>query len=187
MRTESGLRRLGTAVRFYQAEWLPRLGRKSGLAGSGRGGLTPVVNPGSAAVVESKRFPLTWEQLATPLPTWRAILPESREPRQAPWSTDEGWLLKTAFCNTGDTVAMVGQSDRKRWRAAALDARMWPGRWVAQGGSRHCARDSGWAHAALPGGVYGQRAGGGVYGRLGRGAVIDYAATDVAVLVSDDH
>ena len=32
--------------------------------------------------------------------------------------------------------------------------------------------------------VNGQAAG--IYGRLGRGAVIDYAATDVAVLVSED-
>src|SRR5258708_2545438 len=80
-------------------------------------GRTPVANPGSALVIESKRFPLTWPALLTPLPTWRALLPETRDPRAAPWHHDDRWLLKTAICNTGDTVSIRSRMTDRQWRA----------------------------------------------------------------------
>ena len=65
-----------------------------------------VVQSGSAVLTESKRFPLVWPLLRTPLPTWQSLLPETRDPRDAPWLTDDSWLLKSAYCNTGDTVTV---------------------------------------------------------------------------------
>ncbi len=100
--------------------------RPSGCRGGRAGGTSsarrpvPVLNPAAAAVVESKRFPLTWAGLRTPLPTWRALLPETVDPRAVPWRRDaDAWLLKTAYCNTGDTVAAAGWGDGQRWPAAA--------------------------------------------------------------------
>jgi len=119
-------------VRFYQVEWLVRLKGRCEWERFIRGGQTPVANPGLAAISESKRFPLLWEDLSTPLPTWRALLPETRDPRQAPWQHDDGWLLKTAMCNTGETVSIRELLAAREWRRIRRAARWFPGGWVAQ-------------------------------------------------------
>jgi hypothetical protein len=178
-------------VRFYQGEWLARLPRRTGWERLFRGGWTPVVNPGSAVVVESKRFPLVWDALRTRLPTWRMLLPETRDPRDAPWRADDddggggGWLLKSAFCNTGDQVCAPGWVDVRHWRSAAREARWFPWNWAAQRRFDAVPLETpdGPMFPCL--GVYtvnGRAAG--IYGRLSRGPVVDYAAVDVAVLLT---
>jgi glutathionylspermidine synthase len=124
--------RVDAIVRFYQTEWLARLPQTIGWPNFFRGGKTSVANPGCAAIVESKRFPLIWDQLSTQLPTWRALLPETHDPREALWASDESWLLKTAFCDTGDTVSIRGLMKKRDWMRAQLSARIFPNRWVAQ-------------------------------------------------------
>ncbi|MGA2229711.1 MAG: glutathionylspermidine synthase family protein, partial [Tepidisphaeraceae bacterium] len=99
---------VGAIVRFYQAEWLANLPPKIGWQHLFFSGNTPVANPGISTLTESKRFPLVWDHLTTPLQTWRELLPESRDPRRVPWATDDNWLVKSAYCNTGDTVAIRG-------------------------------------------------------------------------------
>ncbi len=173
---------LGAVVRFVQAEWLARD------RGFFRRPTTPVLNPATAAVVESKRFPLVWDALRTAVPTWRALLPETADPRAVPWRRDDRWLLKTAFCNTGDTVSAAGWLPPAQWRAAGRDARLRPGRWVAQRrfATVPLATPAGPRYPCL--GVYtvaGRAAG--VYGRLSAGPVVDFAAVDVAVLVEADR
>ena len=82
---------LAAVVRFYQAEWLAKLPRRCwwNLFAAGR---TPVTNAGAAVLTESKRFPLVWDELAAPLPTWRRLLPESQAPRRARGATTTaGW------------------------------------------------------------------------------------------------
>jgi glutathionylspermidine synthase len=81
---------LDAIVRFYQAEWLSRLPENIGWKHIFRGGRTRVANPALAVISESKRFPLTWERLSAALPTWRDLLPETRDPRNAAWSRDDG-------------------------------------------------------------------------------------------------
>jgi hypothetical protein len=80
-------------VRFYQAEWLARLHCRAAWAPLFRGGHTPVANPGSAALAESKRLPLVFEDLKASMTTWRQLLPETRAPEDAPFWRDEGWLV----------------------------------------------------------------------------------------------
>ena len=121
---------LDLIVRFYQAEWLSRLPERCGWKNLFRGGKTNVSNPGSAVISESKRFPLAWERLSTQLPTCRALLPETRDPRDAPWPRDESWLLKTALCNTGDTVSIRELLSVQDWRRAKLAVRFFPDHWV---------------------------------------------------------
>ena len=85
--------RIDCAVRFYQAEWLPR----SGMANWQNffvGGTTPVTNPGMGVLGESKRFPLVWDELATKMECWRSLLPESRDPREVGWRESDEWILK---------------------------------------------------------------------------------------------
>jgi len=179
---------LDLVVRFYQAEWLSRLPEKCGWKNLFRGGKTHVANPGFAVISESKRFQLVWERLCTQFPTWRALLPETRDPRDAPWSRDESWLLKTALCNTGDTVTIRELLPVHEWRRAQLTASFFPDHWVAQRRFESVALSTpiGPRHACV--GVYtvnGRAAG--AYARLSEKPVIDFAATDVALLLEDDE
>ena len=179
---------LDVIVRFYQAEWLSRLPDKCGWKNFLRGGKTPVANPALAVISESKRFPLVWEKLSTALPTWRALLPETRDPRDAPWPHDTDWLLKTAMCNTGDTVSIRDLMRPRDWLRTRLAARVFPNRWVAQRRfeSVPVSTPVGPRHACI--GVYtvnGRAAG--AYARISEKPVIDFAATDIALLLEDDE
>jgi glutathionylspermidine synthase len=178
---------LDAIVKFYQAEWLSRLPVESGWTYFFRGGRTPVANPGLSVITESKRFPLVWEKLSTRLPAWRALLPETRDPRHVPWPRDENWLLKTAMCNNGDSVNVRELMPRAQWLRTRLAAQLSPGNWVAQRRfeSVPLSTPIGPRHICV--GVYtvnGQAAG--AYARLSRKPVIDFEAVDVALLLEDD-
>jgi glutathionylspermidine synthase len=99
--------RVDCAVRFYQAEWLPRM--QGDWKWFLMGGKTPIVNPGMAVIGESKRLPLLWHELRTAMPTWRELLPETRDPWEVQWPGNDEWLLKTAYCNNGDTVKIQSE------------------------------------------------------------------------------
>lgn len=169
-------------VRFYQGEWLARLPRRH-WRGLLTGGRTPVANGPASLLGESKRLPLLWDELGVPLPTWRRLLPENRDPRDARWRTDAGWLLKGAYANNGDAVLQRDLAAAPAWRRAAWVARLRPGRWVAQRRFESVPVETpdGPMHACV--GVHvvnGQACG--AYARLSPHRVIDYRAVDVALL-----
>jgi hypothetical protein len=173
---------LDVILRFFQGEWLCRLRNKCWRP-LVCGGRTPVCNPGVALLAESKRFPLIWDDLKTPLPTWRALLPETRDPRNAPWRSDPGWLLKGAFGNNGDEVVDRQYNTRRDWRKTAIAVMCWPRSWAAQCRFEcpSIMTSDGPRYPCL--GVYtvnGQFAG--IYGRIAAKPLIDYSAVDVAVL-----
>jgi glutathionylspermidine synthase len=172
---------LGLLLRFYQAEWLPYLGRRSGWQNFFTGA-TPVSNPAHSILTESKRFPLIWDQLRTALPTWRKLLPETRHPRQINWRKQaDSWLLKSALCNNGDSVSIPGS---KQWRKAKWDAFWFPNHWIAQKRfeTLTITTPQGLMYPCL--GVYVlDRKPIGIYGRISPKPVIDYTAIDVAVLM----
>lgn len=168
-------------VRFFPADWL------SDTPGDWRGyfaARTPCCNPATALLSQSKRLPLVWDRLGVDAPTWRAVLPETRDPRDAPWRTDASWALKPAMGRVGEGVAWRGAADTKTWRRIARRATWRPGRWLAQrrfdsiplearGGARH-----------LCVGVFtvdGRAAG--MYGRLSAKPIVDQHAQDVAILM----
>jgi glutathionylspermidine synthase len=178
---------LALVVRFHQAEWLSQKAHASiapHLLGDSE---TPVVNPGHAVVGESKRLPLVWDELGLKMDAWRRLLPETRDPRDAPWLRDSGWLLKTAFCNTGDSVSSPLSLSRREWIRAAADAAVFPRHWVAQRRFEVVPLDTpvGAMYPCI--GVYtiGGRACG-LYGRLSKTPVVTYAAADVAVLIEKE-
>ena len=175
-------------VKFYQAEWLARLPRKFGWEQFFRGGKTPVANPPLAVISESKRFPLVWNRISTRMPTWRFLLPETRDPRDAPWYSDETWLLKTAMCNNGDTVCARKLTSPRTWFRVRMSAQLSPSQWVAQRRfeSIPLSTPLGRRHVCI--GIYtvnGRAAG--AYARLSEKPVIDYSAADVALLLKDDE
>jgi hypothetical protein len=178
---------IGALVRFYQSEWLARLPRGCGWRHFFLDGRTPVGNPGIAVLGESKRLPLVWDRIDLPISSWRAVLPETRDPREAPWETDGAWIIKSAYCNNGDTVGSCGWLSPGRWQQLVKEVRRKPAEWVAQRrfDTLACETPAGPMRPCL--GVYvinGVAAG--IYGRLSSGPIIDYAAMDAAVLVASD-
>ena len=179
---------LAAIWRFYQAEWLTRLPKTSGWNCFFRGGKTPVANPAMAVISESKRFPLVWDQLAAKLPTWRALLPETCDIREGSWIKDDGWLLKTAYCNTGDTVSARAWLPPRKWLQVWWNARLFPANWVLQKRfeSKPLLTPVGWRHPCV--GIYtvnGRAAG--AYARLSEKPLIDFRAVDAALLLKDDE
>jgi len=177
---------LGAIVRFYQAEWLPRLPSAVEWAPLFVGGRTPVCNPGIAALSESKRLPLVWDELGARQDTWRRLLPETRDPRDAPWAWDDGWILKSAYCNTGDTVSMRPHMTPLQWATLALRVSLAPSGWVAQRRFVTVPLETPIGPRLPCIGVYtvdGRAAG--VYGRVTEKPFIDGAATDAAVLITE--
>lgn len=178
---------LSAIVRFYQAEWICRLPESVGWRLFFRGGKTPVANPALAAITESKRFPLVWDRLSTQLPTWRALLPQTQDPRHVAWHRDDSWLVKMAMCNTGDTVSVRELMTAEQWLQTRLRVLLAPSQWVAQRrfDSVPVPTPVGPRHVCV--GVYtvnGRTAG--AYARLARKPLIDFAAVDVALLLEED-
>ncbi len=172
-------------VRFYQAEWLPKLPRSiqwEPLLDC----CVPVVNPGIAVLGESKRLPLIWDRLTLSLPLWRQLLPETRDPRDAPWISDEQWLIKTAFCNNGDTVVLRESTEKLEWLRTRIDVLLHPRHWVAQRRFETITVETPLGRMFPCIGVYvinGRACG--IYGRLSSQPVVKYDAVDTAVLLED--
>jgi glutathionylspermidine synthase len=179
---------LDTVVRFYQAEWLPRLPEETGWRHFFRGGKTPVANPPLAIISESKRFPLTWKFLSTPLATWRELLPSVRDPRDVSWFNDRDWLLKAAYGNNGDAICIRELMKPRHWWHTKLRSRFSPGNWIAQRlfESLPVPTPLGPRHVCV--GVYTvDGAAAGAYARLSEKLVTDYAAVDVALLIDPNE
>lgn len=185
LRVRDELVSVAVVVRFFQGEWLSLL-PNSCWENLVRGGVTPVCNPGIAIIAESKRSPLIWNELKSPMSMWRALLPETRDPRAVRWRQNSDWILKAAFSNNGDDVADRMLNTRRDWRKAALAVRWRPGNWVVQRRfeALPIATANGNMYPCL--GVYtvnGRAAG--IYGRIAPRPFIDYSAIDIAVLIRD--
>ena len=143
-------------------------------------------NPLACIFGESKRFPLVWDSLHSRLPTWRRLLPETRDPLDAPWRGDESWLIKSAWCNTGDSVSARGWISDHEWRRAFWSATLYPRQWVAQRrfDPAPVASPIGDVYPCI--GVYtidGRACG--AYTRISTSRVIDNRAIDAALLLAE--
>lgn len=180
--------RLHSIFRFFQCEWLSKIPSNASPELYFRGAKTQIANPAWTAITESKRFPLIWSELRTSLPTWRALLPETRDPREVPWARDDSWLLKTAFCDTGDTVSIRSLMKPRDWLRVRVHALLHPNSWVAQRRFESVPMETpdGPRHLCL--GIYtinGCTAG--AYARLAIKPHIDFSATDVSVLLDPNE
>jgi glutathionylspermidine synthase len=179
-------------VRFYQAEWLAALPRKAGWEDLLTSRKTPVANPGAAIVSESKLFPFLVDQLDTKVETLKAVFPETRSLREAPWQTDDTWVVKGTLSNCGDRVVMRSQLTRQEWETERRWILRRPTAWVAQKRFESVPVSTQTGPLYICFGVYtidGRMAG--IYGRGARRPLIDYKAVDVAVLrersISSSH
>jgi glutathionylspermidine synthase len=119
-------------VRFFPAEWLPRLPARTRWQAFLAGGLTPVCNPACAVLSQSKRFALAWDELSTALPTWKGLLPETRSPRAVQGELEKGWMLKPAFGHEGHNIGLPGVTEPADWRRIRGEALRDDNAWAAQ-------------------------------------------------------
>lgn len=186
-RARLGDRELHGVLRFYPGEWLPRLLLSASWWRFFRGGRTPVTNPGIALASQSKRFPLTWDRLGLAMPAWRALLPETRDPRAREVDlASGGWVLKPVLGRVGEDIGLPGVTTAKAWSEITRAARRRPEAWIAQRvfETRAIETPLGAMYPCL--GVFViDGAAAGVYGRLGRTPLIDGAAMEAAVLVDE--
>ena len=176
---------LDVIVRFFPAEWLNGLPHSADWRRFFAGSHTPISNPATAIVTQSKRFPLIWDRLRTSLLTWRALLPETRDPRDAPWDSSPEWLVKPAFGRVGEGVGSPGMIDGAEMRRIARSVRWWPRAWVAQRRFHTVPVAIGSTLVFPCLGIYtlDDRVIG-AYGRLSTQPVIDWRAADAAVLAA---
>ena len=178
---------LDALVRFFPGEWLAELPARCGWPVWFRGAATPLSNPATALLTQTKRFPLVWDALATPLPTWRALLPETHDPRDAPWRDNAEWVIKPALGRIGEDIGMAGVTPPRDHEKIARHTRRHSGEWVAQRRFVPLPLPSPETGRPLYPciGVYtvdGRAVG--AYGRIAGEPLIDWRAQDTAVLTT---
>jgi glutathionylspermidine synthase len=171
-------------IRFYNADWLPRLHHWSQWAPWFCGAKTPVSNPASCMVIQSKRWPLVWDDLRTPMTTWRSVLPESRCPSKLESASLEEWVIKPVWGRAGAAIGIAGVTEKKAYNKILMRARRDPTGWVAQRRFESVAVPAavGPRHICL--GVFtidGRVAG--AYGRMAPKPLVDGYAEEIAILI----
>lgn len=119
-------------IRFFPAEWLPHLGRRSRWSGFFFNRFTGLSNPGTAVVLQSKRMPLLWDNVTTTLDTWRSFIPESRDPRTVPFGERDQWVLKPSLGRVGEGVVIAGVTKAGEFDRVFRLAQKRPIEWIAQ-------------------------------------------------------
>jgi glutathionylspermidine synthase len=175
---------LAALFRFFPGEWLPNLERKSGWRHFFRGAKTPCANPAWALLSQSKRFALAADQIGDWNGHWRALQPETRDPRNVETGNAPEWVLKPALGRVGEDIGLTGVTNEKSLRAIRRSAHWCPGRWASQRRFRALpiATHRGPMFPCF--GVYvidGTAAG--IYGRIAVQPLIDNCAQDIAVLI----
>jgi glutathionylspermidine synthase len=171
-------------VRFFPAEWLPNLSRESCWKPYFRGSKTPLSNPGTAIVPQSKRFPLVWDALRADLSVWRKLLPETREVSEMRTTLDDSWVLKPVLGRVGEGIGIRGITPPVNFQRIVQEAFRHPQQWVAQKRFKiqPLATDTGEKYPCIGVFTIGGKAAG-FYGRIADSPVIAQNAQDVAVLL----
>jgi hypothetical protein len=171
-------------IRWLNAQTLPTLLPEAQWGPWFCGGRTRMSNPGSCVLTQSKRFPLVWDRLRTPIPTWRSLLPETRSPREVSAASEREWVFKSFYGAAGAEVAIAGVTEEGAYKRMLRHARRDPADWVAQRRFESVALPTpqGPHHICL--GVFtveGQAAG--AYARMTAKPLVDGYAEEVAVLI----
>lgn len=172
-------------VRFFPAEWLPNLLFGNSWKPYFQETQTPLSNPGSAIVLQTKRFPLVWDELRTDLSNWRKLLPETREVTELNGSLDYSWVLKPALGRVGEGIGIRGITAPGEFQKIVRDSRRRPKEWVAQRrfDILPLMTESGEKYPCVGVFTIGGKAAG-FYGRIASRPIITEDAQDVAVLIS---
>jgi glutathionylspermidine synthase len=175
-------------MRLSPAEWLPTMCDRDDWEPWFGNSLTQLSNPGTALVVQSKRFPLVWDELRTELATWRMLLPKSSCPSGIPKLDRDDLVLKPAFGRVGEDVAIRGVTDARQYSEILRAVRKQETQWIAQQRFEVVPVPTPDGDVFPCIGVYtvnGKMAG--LYGRAAHTALINQDALDVAVVTRKEE
>lgn len=179
--------KLEALVRFFPGEWLPNLRRASCWRPWFHSSQTLLSNPGSALLVQSKRFPLVWDKLRAVLPTWRSLLPQTCCPRSVSPHQLSNYVLKPVFGRVGEDIVMPALTSPAPATRARRSAQWFPASWVVQQPFHALSISNGNGTLYPCFGVFcidGRASG--VYGRIADQPLIDQNAQDIAVLIESE-
>jgi glutathionylspermidine synthase len=177
---------LDAVIRFFPSEWLVNLPRHDHWKGSFEHGATLQANSPWAVLTQSKRFPLVWDRLQTPLPTWQALLPRTCDVRGIVLE-DKNWVVKPVLSRAGEGIVINGVTQDKESRKILKEVRRHPRHWVAQKRFDPVALVmDGVEHFPCLGVYVIDDAACGIYGRIASRPLIDHRAQDIAVLINKE-
>lgn len=174
-------------LRFFPLEWLVNLPKKKTWLGY-YDCETVSCNHPIAILTQSKRLPLVWDALGVPIPTWKALLPPTIDPKDRSRQADD-WILKPALGRVGEGISIKGTASEKERKRIEKAASKRPQNWVAQQMFKSqplITREGEPYHLCV--GVFtvdGKCAG--FYGRINPYPHIDANAKDIPILVFNEE
>ena len=172
-------------VRFFPLEWFAGLPKSSDWQGY-YDCVTPSCNHPAAVLAQSKRLPLIWDKLGIEIPTWKQLLPDTKDPK-AFTLHEPNWIYKPALGRVGEGISIEGAASEKEIAQIEKAARKYPKNWVAQRMFRSLplVADDGEPYHLCVGAFTVNGKAAGFYGRLSLGSYprIDHRAQDVPILI----
>ena len=171
-------------IRFTPLEWLVQMKPKQWQGYFDT--VSPSCNHPIAIFAQTKRFPLIWDTLekhGLSLATWRSLLPETREVKEA--KNQEGFIYKPACGRVGEGISIKEACLEDEYKEIMKDVKRHPKEYLAQkrfNSKPLLSEEGGLFHVCL--GAYsveGEAAG--YYARISRVPRIDSNAADIPVLI----
>ena len=171
-------------IRFTPLEWLIDIKPKhwEGYFDT----ITPSCNHPIAIFAQTKRFPLVWDQLEKQgirLSTWRQLLPETIEVKNAKHKND--YIFKPACGRVGEKISIKEACKEDEYRKIMADVKKHPKKYLAQKkfNSKPLISEEGESFHVCLGSysVEGKHAG--YYARISKLPRIDSYAADISVLI----
>ena len=171
-------------IRFTPLEWLIDIKPKhwEGYFDT----ITPSCNHPIAIFAQTKRFPLVWDQLEKQgirLSTWRQLLPETIEVKNAKHKND--YIFKRACGRVGEKISIKEACKEDEYRKIMADVKKHPKKYLAQKkfNSKPLISEEGESFHVCLGSysVEGKHAG--YYARISKLPRIDSYAADIPVLI----
>ncbi|HKQ48135.1 MAG TPA: glutathionylspermidine synthase family protein [Phycisphaerae bacterium] len=187
VRSRNREHRVDLMVRFFPSEWLPNLPRTCKPRRFFSNESPSIVNPASAIVTQTKRFPLVWKDLKTKLSLWSKLLPETRVVDRERMA-DESWIVKPALGRVGALIGIHGVTPPQELAKIHATCKRHPAHWVAQ--KRFCITPvetlNGLEYPSIGVFVIDGRVAG-CYGRISSRPIIDDRAKDIVVLIETNN
>jgi len=174
-------------IRFFPLEWLANLPQKKTWLGHYDCDTVSCNHPISI-LTQSKRLPLIWDELDVDIPTWKALLPPTVDPKHMHRQADD-WILKPALGRVGEGISIKGAASENECKLIEKAVRKRPQNWVAQQmfHSQPLTTENGEDYHLCIGVFTVDGKSAGFYGRMNPYPHIDARAKDIPVLVLDEE